>query len=107
MHDVSPVSILIICTSYLIFVGQIVFATDWRRADPRGAIAILCLAVVFLFCALSGYASTLLRESYIWVREYLHWILASASVGLVVTNKAGAIASLLSSNPQEDSSCAP
>jgi len=57
--------------------------------------AITSLAVVFLFCSLSGYVSDLFPDSLMWIREAMHWVLAAASVALVLTNQGGVVAKML------------
>lgn len=96
IHHASPLVIFIISGCYIIFVLQILFqAWDRKVLLSKQGRAILSLAGVFLFCALSGYVSDLFPDSAMMLREIMHWILAVFSIALVVTNQGGVVAKML------------
>lgn len=87
--------ITVITLSYVVFALQVFFQTNWKKANRKSTIALGSLIVVFLFCAMAGYVTSLLPSDYHLFREVLHWILAAASITLVVTNQAKVVARLL------------
>ena len=103
MHHVTSVSMIplvVIVLCYLVFAFQVLSQT--RDLSTKKARAMIALIAVFILCASAGYLPQIL--SYFidmegWTaqlfNEVVHWLLALASVALVMTNQAGAIAAAL------------
>lgn len=95
IHHAHPLTLLIITLCYFIFALQIVWQTRWSRVKMDSAVALGSLVVVFVFCALSGYLTTLFGPEWAIIREVMHVILAAASVVLVISNRARIISKLM------------
>lgn len=97
LYHQSGLSIVVITMCYLIFAAQVYYQTDWGRTNRRRAVAVISLIAVFVLCGVSGYLSSLWKatEARWFVRELLHWLLAFASVTLVLTNQARVFSRML------------
>jgi len=79
MHHQSEAVILWVSVPYVLFAAQWVYYTPWHRADYRLALPIGLLLLVFVFCMLSGYLTSLLPLGEVrwFLREWLHWFLGA------------------------------
>lgn len=95
MEHAGYTVISLITISYIVFALQVGFQTNWRKVDRRSGTALISLILVFVFCAIAGYVTSIMPNDYHYFREVVHWILAVASITLVVTNQAKVVARLL------------
>lgn len=101
-HDVPLWIIAGIVAGYSLFVCQLFYFSppgSWNKPESR---AVLTLAIVFVFCALSGYASTLFPSELAGIRTPLHLVLLAATGWLVSTSQARLIARLMSRAKDND-----
>lgn len=95
MMHASPTVLILLTVVYFIFAAQVLIQTDWKKANRPSAIALGSLIVVFVFCGLSGYATSLMPGWFWYVREIMHWVLLAAASTMVFTNQGKVISKLL------------
>lgn len=101
IHHASAPVLLLISAAYFMFAVQVWWQVRGRDLNKRSAWALIPLIVVFVFCALSGYLTSLMPADWWWFREFLHWILLAASAWLVLSNQALVIADILARHDNE------
>ena len=92
-HAVPAFLIVPIPMLYLIFAYQL-WADTRHNEDTKAKRALLGLMVVFIFCALIGYAARLISIPD-WLADASHLVLIVAMVGVVVTRQSVHIARAL------------
>ena len=95
MPHASPMVITSITFLYFVYVIQVILATHWTRNNWRSVLFRGSQVFVFFFCALAGYATSLLPDSYQGVREVLHWLLVVAALFLVVSGQGYVVGRML------------
>lgn len=88
-------TIWLIVFCYLIFAFQVWHQAPIKPLKTKGGRAVFALVLVFVLCATAGYAMSLLPETWQTVRDIAHYALAAASVWLVASNQAGAVAKMI------------
>lgn len=97
VHHASPILLYLIVIGYFVFAIQVAVQVNWIYVHRPYLVALGSLIAVFVFCALSGYASTLMVDSATTrnIREAFHVILACATWSMVLTNQPREIAHMV------------
>lgn len=102
MHTEIPSGLLLLITIlYFTFVFQLwsqVKRKSYKNKDTR---AVTALMIVFVFCAISGYASNFIPMPD-WMLLASHTILAVITAYMVFTNQSGHIADTLNRDIDEE-----
>ncbi len=96
IEHASGLWLTVITIAYMIFAYQIFSYIRWEFAKRKTVISVGSVAVVFVFCGLSGYATSVLPASWWAFRDVLHAILSFAILAVVWDRKAAhAIAQMM------------